>query len=437
MKHIVILGAGLAGMAIALELNRSPRYKDWIITIIEKQPHPGGLLYGTMMEGHHFDNGCYVFSPHTSITDYCPISYSPTTFNWKIWLEGKYTPYPPSYQSLTKDSSIIGKAHLIISMLYGRIMNYFHKPRNGQEWLEQNIGKVMIAATHLDGYLSKLQGIETNNIHTALCDSRLLHLKQPLIDLFKRQFLSRFQKPASATNSGYCYPGAGTTAIVNYLYERCESSGIQFIFSADLHKIQKDGDSFTLSLADTIIEANKLYSTIPLSELVKTLPQTPALGKFPKPEYTTLYVPMFLLKKLNLPGEHVILYSFDQKHKWKRIVGIKQPDETITVIVETNLTTQLDDNEQAALLLEVKQEIINELKLFQEEDILLSSIKMVPFAYPLYRKTTYDGIIALQQYIESYYSIHLYGRQGTHDYFSASSTLSQVLKGISKELSTD
>jgi protoporphyrinogen oxidase len=431
MKQIIILGAGIAGMTIALELKKTALHRDSHILIIEKAAQAGGLLNGTEWDGHNFDNGCYVYNTASTIVKRYPQLFVPAAFNWKIWLNNKFTHYPPNFQTLTRDSNARQKLSLITSLLLGRLTNLVHPPRNAKEWFNQNLGKRMVAETHLNGYLEKLQGLEADKVHVSLCNTRLVELKLPLWELFKKQFLHKIFKPRPKTPAGIkCYPSGGTGNLARHIYRECLQAGIEFRFNSYPLTISVSNSSYEITLNDAQLSADTLYSTIPLSELIKTLISDPVFASYPIPRYTTLYVPMLVVKKMSLPGDYVILYSFEKNHLWKRTVGIRQPDGNLAVIVEVNLAQPIPPEEQVTLQKTVISQLTGEIGLFAESDIIFASQKTVPFAYPLYQLDTYDKILELQSYIKSKCGIILIGRQSRFDYISSNQTVEQVLASI-------
>ncbi len=53
MKHVVIIGAGMGGLATALQL----RYKGFRVTVLEKQARPGGRSNIIQERGFRVDIG--------------------------------------------------------------------------------------------------------------------------------------------------------------------------------------------------------------------------------------------------------------------------------------------------------------------------------------------------------------------------------------------
>jgi len=434
MKDIVILGAGITGMSIALELRKKQETKDCNILILEKEDHPGGLLYGTDIDGHNFNNGCYATHSNSTIVIHYPELFEKADFNWKIWLNHNYTRYPPSYQTLTANRGIGYKLSLLAGILAGRIASIWHKPQNAKEWMDQNLGKSTVSSTHLETYLEKLQGLEAVSIDVTLCNTRLKELRQPLWQMFRKQFLDSIIKSRKPGLPTYiCYPSGGTIQIARYLYSLCLQAGIDFKFQASVQTIDRLSDSYRVLESDREFTADILFSTIPLTELLTMLSENPELSRFPVPEYTTLYVLMLLVKKMSLPGDYVVLYSFEKEHLWKRVFGVRQSDGLMAVIVEVNLLEQLTDNKIKHLLDETTDQLINEVRLFKAEDVLFSSFKTIPYAYPSYQMETYDQVMELQRYISSHYGIRLFGRQGRFAYLSSSQVLEQVLDSMREQ----
>src|SRR5512146_1097537 len=73
-KSVLIIGAGLGGIAAAAHLARRGMH----VTVLEKNPHPGGRCDRFVREGHTFDTGPTLFiMPHVFEDEFaalgCPL----------------------------------------------------------------------------------------------------------------------------------------------------------------------------------------------------------------------------------------------------------------------------------------------------------------------------------------------------------------------------
>ena len=430
MQKVLVLGSGIAGMAASLALKK--QYGSEIdICILEKTSHPGGLLLGSNLKGYAIDNGCYMYRWDSSLAQLYPENFRDASFTWRVWLNKRIIAFPPNYHTILQPQALTTKVLAILHMLWGRVIANIFPPLNAREWLYQSLGRKMIELTHLDIYLNKLQGRDASTIHPYLCDNRIDSLRQPLWQIFKRQFLVKFlTQPKTPSKSITCYPKGGTKALINNLYEECLTKGIAFVFDCSIKQISTQESGFVVQTADQSYASEQLYSSIPLAEILSYLPNDPILQAFPIPQYTTMHAHKLLLKTINFASDIYVLYSFEEKHLWKRCTCVRQEDGYYTAVVEVNLALSLDPNSKESLRQNIIAELANEIKLFDIQDLIADEMITVANAYPVIGVESWEQIISLKNYLEEHYHFKLMGRQGIHDYLSSVQSWEQAVKRV-------
>ena len=111
MKNIAIIGAGIAGLACAYELQK----KGHTVTVYEKEPYVGGRMSSREKNGFIFDIGANHFiNLYTEMRTYAEefgIAWHPFTFvNYKIFHEGALKKISDVIS--TKDKLKLAKAYI-------------------------------------------------------------------------------------------------------------------------------------------------------------------------------------------------------------------------------------------------------------------------------------------------------------------------------------
>ena len=95
--HVVVVGAGLAGLSAALRLAGAGRK----VTVLERESVPGGRNGLLKKDGYAFDTGPSVLTMPSLIQD----AFSCVGEDMKDWLE--LTPVKPLYRAFYHDGSVI------------------------------------------------------------------------------------------------------------------------------------------------------------------------------------------------------------------------------------------------------------------------------------------------------------------------------------------
>ena len=99
--HVVVVGAGLAGLSAAMQLAGRGR----AVTVVERDPHPGGRVGRLDVGGYRLDTGPTVLTMPDIIDDTFAAVGESTSDRLELM------PVDPAYRASFADGSRSGRAH--------------------------------------------------------------------------------------------------------------------------------------------------------------------------------------------------------------------------------------------------------------------------------------------------------------------------------------
>ncbi|HEY3490986.1 MAG TPA: FAD-dependent oxidoreductase [Candidatus Deferrimicrobiaceae bacterium] len=145
---ILVLGAGVAGLAAAETLRRAGRE----FLVLEKEDAPGGWCRSSLVGGYRFDmSGHFLHTAdpvlRTELQALPGLGWSKVTRRARVFLEGRLTPFPFQVNLHGHDAALVGRclkdfaAERIREALSGSA-----PPANLAEWFERRFGAAMCRA---------------------------------------------------------------------------------------------------------------------------------------------------------------------------------------------------------------------------------------------------------------------------------------------------
>lgn len=143
-QNVVILGAGIAGLSAAWKLLKIA--PDCKVTVIEKEPLPGGLAQSIQWHGNVLDLGPHRF--HTEIAEikefvqsFCGPSLTSVKRFSRMYLNGQYIPYPVSPLPTFKALGLRSALSLTVSALEVLFQRHANEAASYQEYVKRYYGK--------------------------------------------------------------------------------------------------------------------------------------------------------------------------------------------------------------------------------------------------------------------------------------------------------
>jgi protoporphyrinogen oxidase len=424
-KNIHILGAGPAGLALALRLLKRASL-DCDISLIEKEPFTGGLCGSFSRSGIRFDYGSHRLHACSDkgildeIKSYLGDDLLLNKRNGRIYLSGRFVRFP------LKPADLL--FHLPPSFIAGIIRDTLLKPFRSKKGgvhsygdaLLYSLGKTMCERFYFP-YAEKLWGLTPFKISADQAKRRVAGAS---IGKIMRKICSKNDR-----KSVFYYPKNGFGQICGSFEKHANELGGRIHVSSDVHSILHSEGHIqsirfrSLDGKESSVEQNTdfLCSTIPVTSLVRlfqpSLPQS-VLDAADKIRFRSLALVYLVLRTDQFtpfdthyfPEKNLIFsrisepLNFSQCSDRKGLTGlcVEVPcslGDSVCHASEGELVSMvLDDMKKAGL--SVRCEI---------ED---SFIRILKDAYPLYELDTMRNFKVIDNHLSTFSNLLNFGRQG-------------------------
>jgi protoporphyrinogen oxidase len=461
MSKVIILGAGVAGLATGHELTKK---SDHEITIIEKNPYVGGLAVTMQKNGFRFDSG-----PHRWFTKSDEID------QWmqdlmkgelvdvnrltRTYYNGKYYNYPLKPINALQNMGIIPSAWAFLSYLYVKIqlkLGLRSKEVHNMEDAYINQFGYRLYEAFFHYYTEKLWGRNIKELSGDWVSQRSKGLS--LWSAVKDSFIKSNNVVSLIDKFKYPKKGFGRIAekmeediltkpankilvakdVIGLTWE--DRNGERYITAIEIADTKPD-ESYdkdivisnkeitTLNTSSTkseVFQADHYVSSIPMTELVLRMsPAAPqnvidaAKGLTFRDE---LHVVVMINKAHFTPDNWV--YTQDSKLIFVRLMEMDSwtdglsPEGTTSIVFEVacqqnDKTWNMKDEDIVTM---VAENYIKEFHYFEKEHILGSYVHRVPKEYPVYDLGYKERVATIKDYIKGFKNLQIIGRNGTFKY---------------------
>lgn len=271
-RHVVIIGAGPAGLTAAHRLAR----EGVRVTILEKRAHLGGLGGTTAFEGRHgiyrFDFGGHRFITRNAellklVEDLVGEDLLTASRASVIRLGGRVYDYPLAIGNLLKSappSLLLGAARDVSAMLLG-----LARAVPGEDfasWTEARFGPTLYR-TFFEGYTAKLWGVPPTQLSADWAEQRISLVD--LRDVLRRLLPGAANNPRTYARS-YRYPRLGFGMIFERLATAVEKLGGSIRCGVTITGFMEAGGRITaVETADGPVPCDAVISSMPLPEMVR------------------------------------------------------------------------------------------------------------------------------------------------------------------------
>ncbi|MCB8838183.1 FAD-dependent oxidoreductase [Aurantimonas sp. VKM B-3413] len=269
-RHVVVIGAGPAGLTAAHELTEA----GIAVTILERGKDLGGLGGTTSFEGLHgtyrFDFGGHRFITHNAdllrlVEELVGDDLLTATRHSVIRFGGRTYDYPLSLKNLLKTAppGLIAGASLDLARLaLGR-----RAPSDDSfaAWIESRFGRTLYR-TFFEGYTAKLWGIDPRQLSADWAEQRI-----SLVDLKEvaRRLLPGAGQGPRTYARGYRYPRHGFGMIFQRLAERVIRQGAVVRTGVTVNGLATGGGRVRAVLTDKgPLTCDAVISSVPLPDMV-------------------------------------------------------------------------------------------------------------------------------------------------------------------------
>ena len=441
-----IIGGGVAGLCAAMQVKQSELGSRSHIVVFEKNAEPGGLLQSTGQQGVWWDNGTFLFGSHTHLVRLFSDLFGPAEdLGRRAWYGGKLHVYPFGLREASRaqpPSALVRSAGEYLTARARSILGA--RAANMDEWLRWRMTSPLLNWTHLDVGISKLQGGQpTSNLSPALGMQRLKMIDNMANPLYLLKSLFRGTReapPHTVRDPRQAGPGQGVGLIPLRLVELCEKLGIEIRFGARVDGLTRlESGSYEITYQDQgrpgRYSATHVISTMPLDELPAIHRPTvaePCLAAARELAFTNLQLCFYLVDKPSIANKHMVIYSFEERHQWKRLVIRALPDGKCTIAVEVDFDPRIWQP-PADIVDRVAEDLSVDLGLFGRDQVLLKHSRLVPKAYPIYELGFQERASTVIEALESP-RLQIAGRGGRFQYASTHSAIQTAHDAVARLL---
>ena len=427
-KKVVILGAGPAGLALAMKLLRR-RDIDVEVIVVEKESHVGGLTGSFECEGLIFDYGSHRLHPATSpdilddIRDLLGPDLLDRPRNGRIRVLGRFIRFPLNALDLT--------ARLPLSFLSRIVRDKMVKPFGQKsnargsfaDVLLDNLGPAVCDVFYFP-YARKMWGLDPGEIDGEQARRRVSAKKIHIILGKALWALPGFKRRGSGR---FYYPRKGFGQISLAFAQEIKRLGGHLHLSTAIREVcVEKGRMKGIVTKNGEVLADFVFSTIPIAVLAGALsPRPPSEVGYAcrNLKYRGMVLHYMVLETERFtpfdahyfPEQDVV---FSRLSEPKNYIGSSEPSGLTGLCAE--IPCDVGDEMWKAPEQEVSDRVVEDLRsvgLPVRSPVRESFVRRIPYAYPVYHLGFEKEFQIVDGYLEGIPGLVSLGRQGlfVHD----------------------
>tara|TARA_R110002072_G_scaffold43340_16_gene121856 strand:+ start:7253 stop:8737 length:1485 start_codon:yes stop_codon:yes gene_type:complete len=444
-EHVVILGAGPAGLATGHELSVS----GVKVSVIDRNNFVGGLCNTNVHKGYKFDLGGHRwFTKNEDLNNWFRRLMGSEVV-WverisRIYYDGGYYSYPISILNVIKNTGLVTIAYAGVTYLLSALQySVFNKPiRNMKDaYVAQFGGKLY--DMFFRRYSEKVWGLPCEKLSSDWVSQRSAGLS---IWTVIQESLLKTKSDNESLIEEFMYPRDGYVRIPERMAEDIVAKHGEEAIKLDstVTRIKYHGpNDFEVVYSDT----NGVETSIPATTVVSTIP----LGVLPRImepacdqsvidaakglTFRALVTVNIILKKervsidtwLYIQDEDIIFGRLHEPKNWSKAMV---PDQSTTSLVLECFCTK-DDHIWSMSDEEIGQRCIEDLekklKFIDSSEVIDFACVRTLQAYPVYDLEYADKIAVIHDFLSGFEGLHIVGRGGTHRYNNADHSIEMGL----------
>ncbi len=434
----LIVGAGPAGMACAMELSKVK--KDFIV--IEKQGSVGGLskTYTFNEDGLIFrtDNGPHRFFSKNQylydfIQDLLHEKWIVVHRQTRQFIDGKFYDYPVNAVQALKNVGILRAIRMGFDYVWAKIVYGLLKKKinNFEDYVLANFGR-SLGEFNMINYTEKIWGIPARDIHADWAGQRIkgLSLTSLLKDAVTRLVgMKQKNKPKSLVDTFY-YPELGTGLIYETIANRLRGSGYQILLNTEPTEFFVRNNKINRVIANSPegqieIEFNNLVESVPLTKFVTLLrPQAPkiVLDSIKKLRHRNQVYVFLTLDKDSITRDQWIYFPskdvpIARISEMKNFSSDMSPEGKTSLFVEyfcfegDNIWNMSD-----ADLFKMTVDYFESINFFKKSEVRHHYIIKAKDVYPIYDLEYKKYLGEVKKYLDTIENLYYIGRPGRFRY---------------------
>ncbi|HEY8738148.1 MAG TPA: NAD(P)/FAD-dependent oxidoreductase [Candidatus Dormibacteraeota bacterium] len=434
--HVVVMGAGPAGLSAAFELSRH----GTPVTVLEKDPASvGGISRTLEFMGCRFDVGPHrFFSKSEEIealwTEVLGAEIHDVARLTRILYNGKYFDYPIKASNAFLNLGPVETARCLLSYAQAR-MRPVVEPRSFEDWVSNQFGHRLFSI-FFKTYTEKVWGISTRDLSADWAGQRIKGLN--LLEVARNALL-----PASMRGGEHAivktlvdsfrYPRLGAGQMWETVAARLDGAGHPVRMGEEVVAVRHAGGRvIAVAVRDTAgrsvdVLGSQFISTMPIRELIAKL--SPAAPSIVRAAADALAYRDFITVNVVLDKADVFpdqwIYIHDPSVKVGRISNFKNFSPSMVAdpglsglgmeyfCFETDGLWAASDAE----LLDLGRRELVALGICQPDDVKAGMVYRQPKTYPVYDECYKDHLAVIREWLQrALPNLWLVGRNGMHHY---------------------
>lgn len=430
-EHVLILGAGLAGLTAARTLSKAGHR----ISLLERAEAIGGLARTVEHSGFRFDLGGHRFVTDDPVLEkYVRELLSDDCLtvprSSKILLRNRYFDYPLKPFNALSGFGPLTSSAILFDYARERLRARFIKqtPVSLEDWVVRHFGRRMFDIYFRD-YSEKVWGVDCRQIDMRWMEQRIQGLS--LGKAIKKALLPWTKKQLPTLSRQFLYPRWGIGQIADELGRDIRQTNPIHIGSRVL---RINHSQFRIKNVEVehnhqqrCEQAEQFISTIPLPALVCALrPHPPAevLAAASRLRSRDLVTVSIMLNReritdhtwIYVPEQHIPFGRIHEPSNWSRAMA---PAGQSLLVAEYFCFR--GDHTWASLDSELVQQTVNhlvKLGFIQQQEVIDAVVTRVANAYPLFEVGYLEHCQTIYKYLNRFSNLHTAGRAGMFRYYN-------------------
>ncbi len=435
-QHVVIMGAGPAGLTAAYELLKH----EVPITVLEKDPsYVGGLARTVEHKGYRFDIGGHrFFSKNQEVEDLWTEILGTEMLTRdrlsRIYYRGRFFAYPLKAINALWNLGPLETIRCLAS--YGRArLRPIANPRSFEDWVRNQFGW-RLYSIFFKTYTEKVWGISTTELSADWAAQRIKSLDLWLV---VRSALQPNRRPrhrgevVTTLIDSFRYPRLGPGQMWERVADISREKGRPVLFGRAVQRIKHEHGRVRAVVTRTVSgdseehAGSEFISSIPIRELVARLEPPPPEEVRQAAEslsYRDFITVALMIDRADVFPDNWI-YIHDPSVRVGRIQNFKNwspsmvPDQTKTCLGLEYFCFEGDGlwTSDDATLIDLARKELAQLGVCSPEDVFDGVVVRQPKAYPVYDDAYQAHVDVVRDYLRAQLkNLHLAGRNGMHKY---------------------
>jgi protoporphyrinogen oxidase len=421
MKHISILGGGMAGLAVGYFAKK----RNLPVTIYEAKEHPGGNC-ATLRRGEFlFDLGAHRFHDKDGqITELLQkllgADLKKIDAPSAIFHRGQFIHFPLSPFDLLKKLGYDVCLRAACQVVRAKFI-CGSSAENFADQAIRSYGRI-IAGAFLLNYTEKLYGKTCSLLSPSVAGQRLKGLN---LRTFLTEAFSRKGQTASHMEGAFYYPKQGIGAIADSLSDFCGLNNIRTGAKAtkiihnreNIQKVEINGRD--------LIEIEELVSTLPIDYFLKAMkPAPPAtvLSALDRLKFRSLVLVAVFLDKASITP-YATVYFPENRFPQTRTYEPRNRSSLMSPQGKTCLVSEIpcqrnDDvwNLDDRSIVQTIVAHLMDIRWLSESDIIDTAVVRLDYAYPILTIGHEEYLKVIMDYLSGFKNLRLSGRNATFTY---------------------